>query len=243
MLNIFIVEDMAITRASLEDNLLDNGYHIAGSKASAEQAWEEIQHATDLDLVLLDIHLAGEKNGIWLAQQIRAHKELPIVYLTAFGDDQTLKEIVDTQPNGYLMKPYNVPTLLTTITIAIESFAKQNEASSQNGGETTISLGNTIYIKDSHIRVKLAIDEILYIQSDGNYLNVFLANKRHVIRSKLSDFLKKLNSNLFERVHQRYAVNVTKIDQVGAEHITIQSVDLPVHSKYKTKLLERLNIR
>jgi len=242
MLNIYIVEDMAITRASLEDNLLENGYQIAGSKASAEKAWEEIKNLDNLDIVLLDIHLAEEKSGIWLAQQIRAHLNLPFIYLTAFGDDQTLKEVVDTKANGYLMKPYNLPTLLTTITIAIESFADQENTSGKGDDDASISLGSTIYIKDSHIRVKLSVNEILYIQSDGNYLHIFLEHKRHVIRSKMTDFSKNLRSDLFKRVHQRYMVNVSKIDQIGAEHISIGNTDIPLKGKYKAELLQHLNL-
>lgn len=232
---------MAITRASLEDNLIDSGYQIAGSKASAEEAWGEIQKIEDVDVVLLDIHLAGEKNGIWLAQQIRKNLRLPIVYLTAFGDDRTLQEIVETKPNGYLMKPYNVPTLLTTITIAIQSYANELNKDDRLEAES-FNLKDTIYIKDSHIRVKLKINEIIYIQSDGNYLNVYLKNKRHVIRSKMDDFLIKLDSSIFQRIHQRYAVNISKIDQIGADHLAINNVDIPLRGKYKVSLLERLNI-
>ena len=121
--NIYIVEDVAISRMSLETMLLENEYEVVGSAASAETAWKEIQ-SLPVDLILLDINLSGEKNGVWLAQQIRKNLNISIVYLTAFGDQQTLKEVLETKPNGYLMKPYQEPTLLTTIDIALLNFSK-----------------------------------------------------------------------------------------------------------------------
>ena len=64
MLKIYIVEDMTITRAALEDTILNNGFALAGSAATAEKAWQDIQDTVNPDLILLDINLAGEKDGI-----------------------------------------------------------------------------------------------------------------------------------------------------------------------------------
>ena len=131
-----------------------------------------IQDNNQIDLVLLDINLSGVKDGIWLAQQIRKSLNLPIVYLTAFGDSNTLKAVVDTKPNGYLMKPYNGPTLLTTITIALEHFAK-NELGQEQKPEGSLLINDTIYIKDGYVKVKVNLKDIYYVQSDGNYLHIF----------------------------------------------------------------------
>jgi DNA-binding LytR/AlgR family response regulator len=241
MLKIYIVEDMAITRASLESNLENNGYQVVGSSANAEGAWEEIRHMDGLGMVLLDINLAGEKDGIWLGAKIKAELDVPFIFLTAYGDDETLQEVIDSQANGYLMKPYNIPTLLATISLAKQNYEEYKVK--QNHTVEPISAQNdVIYIKDSHIRVKLKISDINYIQSDGNYLKIYLPKKRHVIRSKMVDFLNKMNSDLFLRIHQRYAVNISRIEQVGANHVTVGIEDIPVKGKYKKELLERLNI-
>lgn len=224
---------MAITRAALEDKIIDSGFSLVGSSATAEKAWEDLKNGAEPDLVLLDINLAGEKDGVWLAQKIREEYEVAIVYLTAFGDANTLDLVEQTKPNGYLMKPYNTPTLLTTIKIAIEGFKK-----SQEDKEPTDSI---IFIKDSSLRIKLNVKEIYYVQSDGNYLNIVLKNKKHVIRSKMSDFKKELFSSEFLRVHQRYIVNINKIEQVGSDHITIAGLDIRLSGNYKTELKKALN--
>jgi DNA-binding LytR/AlgR family response regulator len=234
-IKVFIVEDMAISRAGIEAMLLKNEYEVAGSAAKAEVAWEKLQN-TKVDLVLLDIDLAGIKNGIWLAQQIRAFLNLPIVFLTAYGDQKTLKEVVDTNPDGYLLKPYQEPTLITTINIALQKFSNTQKEVISSGSVSILK--NVIYIKDRHIKVKLQINTICYIKSDGNYLEIKLDNKTHVVRSKLSEFQKLLPTEIFYQTHQRYIINSNKVAVLGKDFIVIKGEDIPISQKYKNKIEE-----
>lgn len=216
----FIIEDNGINRISLETILEDNNFTIAGSYANAEEAWEALKNIK-VDVVLIDINLSGDKDGIWLGHKIRRHNNMPFIYLTAYGDRETVEKVKETRPNGYLMKPYNEPTLLTTIDISIANFSdvKKEETS--------------IYIKDNYVRVKLVLEEINYIQSDGNYLHIFLAHKKHMIRAKLTDFLEELPKKLFVQVHQRYVVNLTRISLLGNGFIMIGDQEIPVSRRYK----------
>lgn len=234
-IKIYIVEDMAISRASLEAMLLENEYLVVGSSAKAETAWEELQ-TTAVDLILLDINLAGNKNGIWLAQQVRQSLNIPIVYLTAYGDQKTLSEVIETKPNGYLMKPYQEPTLITTITIALQNFLDNQKGSITS--ESGTSFKNVVYIKDRYFRVKLQIEDICFIKSEGNYLELKLATRTHVIRSKLSEFQKLLQPEIFFQTHQRYIININKIDAIGKDFLTINTIDIPISTKYKMKIEE-----
>ncbi len=229
-LKIYVVEDMAISRVSLERMLLNNEYQVAGSAAKAETAWKDLQNS-EVDLVLLDINLAGEKNGIWLAQQIRAQLHIPFVYLTAYGDQQTVKEVLATKPNGYLMKPYQEPTLLTTISIAFANFFDNHKETISS--ESGVALHNTIFIKDKFMRVKLQIKDIYFIKSEGNYLEIRLENKTHVVRGKLTEFLKLLPPNIFYQSHMRYIINSTKIETLGKDFVAINNTDIPISKKYK----------
>ncbi len=230
---ILIIEDMALTRASLEDKLFENDYIVVGSFPSAEAGWQFLQQHNNIDMVLLDINLAGEKDGIWLANKIRENYHIPIVFLTAYGDSQTLEKVTNTKPNGYLMKPFNEPTLLTTLNIALQNFnATQNTKETQNQ--------DFIYIKDSNTLVKIHIVDILYIQSDGNYLHLFLPHKKHLIRSKMDDFCAKLNRPFFIKVHHRFVVNIHKIEQLNTDTLTIQNFSIPLAAKYKERVVQML---
>ena len=238
-IKIFIVEDMAISRAGLEAMLIKNEYEILGSVAKAETAWNQIQNLP-LDLILLDINLAGQKNGVWLAQQIRKHLNIPIVYLTAYGDQQTLKEVLDTKPNGYLMKPYQEPTLLTTINIALTNFLEHQKKTQviQSTNNENIHL----FIKDRSIKVKLFVKDICYIKSDGNYLEIILKEKKHIVRNKLLEFKKQLPHTLFFQSHQRYLINIGKVDVLSKKHILINEEEIPLSTKYKAEIEKALTI-
>lgn len=237
---VYIVEDMAISRASLETMLLQNNFIISGSAVNAETAWSEIQKK-ETDLILLDINLAGKKDGVWLAQQVRKYLNIPIVFLTAYGDQNTLKEVLETNPNGYLMKPYQEPTLLTTISIALSNFLKSQENS--NKPELKEITNYFIYIKDRKIKVKLTFSDIHYIKSEGNYLEVVLENKKHIIRSKLSEFNELLPKDVFYQSHRRYIVNCTKIDALGKDFIQLEKEIIPLSTKYKKNIENVLLIK
>lgn len=232
---VYIIEDNGLNRASLESILIANNFEIVGSKASAEKAWDDLQKV-DIDIVLIDIHLAGEEDGVWLAEKIRAHKNLPFIYLTAYGDAKTIEKISKTKPNGYLMKPYNTPTLLTTIQIAIEEFKDNNKGLDQENFE------EIIYIKDRYSRIKVQVSEIEYIKSDGNYINIVLERKKYLIRGKLLDFQKELPESIFLQVHQRFVINTGKISSVGNNCVKINDTEIPVSKRYKESLSEKLNV-
>lgn len=225
---VYVVEDVAISRISLETMLLENEFEVAGSAAKAETAWKEIQ-VLSVDLILLDINLAGEKSGVWLAQQVRKYLNIPIVYLTAFGDQKTLKEVLETKPNGYLMKPYQVPTLLTTIDIALLNFSENRNPKSISNIETE----HTIFIKDRNKKVKVNVNDIYYIKSEGNYIEITLKEKKHVVRNKLTVFKNVIPKSLFFQCHQRYIINITKVTVLGTNFVTINNIDLPISQKYR----------
>lgn len=227
--SVFIVEDNALNRITLETILEDHHYNIVGSYANAEEAWEVLKN-TNVDVVLIDINLAGDKDGIWLGRKIRKYNNTAFVYLTAYGDNETIHKVKKTNPSGYLMKPYNEPTLITTIDIAISNFSNYKEISA------------SIYIKDSSIRVKLNLDDIHYIQSDGNYLHIFLEHKTHLVRARLVDFLKQLPDTIFVQVHQRYAINKSKVDLIGNGFVVIGKDEIPVSKRYKTIVEKALSM-
>ncbi|UII33172.1 response regulator transcription factor [Fulvivirga ulvae] len=229
MEKVYVVEDMAVARAALIQSLEDNDYGIAGSAASAEKAWSEIKN-TDIDIVLVDINLTGEHDGIWLAQKIRSGRNMPLIFLTAYGDKNTLNQLKALHPNGYLMKPYNEPTLITTISIAIRSFYSSEL--------TRPSEDHSIFIKNRGMQIKLEVAKILYIKSDGNYIDIYSVEGRYTIREKLESFLELLHTISIIRVHQRYAVNTSYIKAISNHAVFLPPASIPVSKKYRENLLQ-----
>ena len=115
---VLIVEDELITAVDLQASLAKLGYDVLAIATSGEEA---IGQAAELhpDLVLMDIHLGGEIDGIAAAEAIRADFGVPVVYLTAYSDDETLQRATSTEPFGYLLKPFSERELRTTIEVAL----------------------------------------------------------------------------------------------------------------------------
>jgi CheY-like chemotaxis protein len=94
---IFIVEDVELQMLHLRTELEGLGYEVVGSAASGEDAVEKIS-ATRPDLLLLDIHLAGEMNGTDVARRVNERSDIPFIYLTAYSDEETFAKTIGTKP-------------------------------------------------------------------------------------------------------------------------------------------------
>ena len=116
--HILIVEDEQIVAADLEYTLQSLGYTVVGVAVSGEEALEKIQ-TRQPDLILMDIKLKGESDGITTAEQIRLQWRLPVVYMTAYADEETLDRARVTEPFGYLLKPFEEHQLRPTIEMAL----------------------------------------------------------------------------------------------------------------------------
>ncbi len=154
---ILIVEDESIVALNLTKRLTEAGYAIVTIVATGEAA---IQAAgeTQPDLILMDIRLKGEMDGIEAATQIRDRYNIPIIYLTAYADQNTLQRAKVTQPYGYILKPFETRELRSAIELALykhrteavlqarEEWLSTTLASIGNGVITTDQLGQITFI-------------------------------------------------------------------------------------------------
>ena len=115
---ILIVEDEIITAMDIQQRLIDLGYEVIGRVASGEAAVCKAGELTP-DLILMDIHLKGEMDGIQAAELIRDQLQIPIVFLTAFADAKTLQRAKATEAFGYILKPFEERELAVNIQIAL----------------------------------------------------------------------------------------------------------------------------
>lgn len=116
---IMIVEDESIIAEDIADSLESIGYAIVGIVASGEEA-TVLAGKLQPDLVLMDIMLQGEMDGIAAAEQIKSSYQIPAIYLTAYADEKTLERVKDTNPLGYVVKPFEEKNLHLTIQIALQ---------------------------------------------------------------------------------------------------------------------------
>ncbi|MFA4876245.1 MAG: response regulator [Methanoregula sp.] len=115
---ILIVEDEAVLAEDLREMLEQSGFLVCPVFCYGEDAVAEVAHLQP-DLILMDIHLMGEMDGIRAAAQIRSLYPIPIVFLSIFSDAETLSRAMKTHPCGYLVKPFVKETVYTTIRAAL----------------------------------------------------------------------------------------------------------------------------
>lgn len=118
---ILVFEDERIIAYDIKKCLEKSGYIVPGIIAYGEQAIQKVAEFNP-DLVLMDVMLKGEINGIEAAEEIINSFQIPVVYLTGLSDNNTLLKAKYTQPFGYVLKPFDTNQLITTIEIALNKF-------------------------------------------------------------------------------------------------------------------------
>lgn len=121
---ILVVEDERIIACDIKYCLESSGYSVLAVLAYGEQAIEQVEELQP-DLVLMDVILKGEMNGVEAAQMILNKFNIPVVFLTAHSDESTLIKAKATQPFGYIFKPFEETQLITTIEIALSKHQKE----------------------------------------------------------------------------------------------------------------------
>jgi len=133
---VLIVEDEGLVAMTLEETLRRIGYSVVGIAMNGEEAMA-LTAERQPDVVLMDIHLQGEMDGIEAAQKIKGQFGTPIIFLTAYSDDETIRRVVLAEASGYLVKPINTRELFAAIESALykkrrfDRFMEQQAAASR----------------------------------------------------------------------------------------------------------------
>lgn len=114
---IMVVEDEGITAMRIKSSLEEMGYHVTSTEFTGEEAIKRVEEDRP-DLVLMDIVLDGEMDGIESAGEIRSRFDVPVVYLTAHSDKKIVERIKATEPLGYIIKPFDERELRIVVEIA-----------------------------------------------------------------------------------------------------------------------------
>jgi PAS domain S-box-containing protein len=152
---VWIVEDESIVAIDLKKRLQARGYDVLGISSYAEDAIEKVrQHKPDI--VLMDIVLKGEMDGITASGVIKEEMRIPVVYLTAYADNQTIDRAKVTEPYGYIIKPYEESDVVTAIEIALykASIERKLRESERWIRTMTKSMGEGIIATDTEGMVK-----------------------------------------------------------------------------------------
>jgi len=146
---ILVVEDERIDAENIQNMLNNLGYGVSGLVSSGKSAIKKAEE-THPDLILMDIKLKGEMDGVEAAEKIRERFDIPVVYLTAYADDKTLQRAKITEPFGYILKPFEEKELHSTIEMALYKNKMERELKEREHWVSTVlkSIGDAVIATD-----------------------------------------------------------------------------------------------
>lgn len=157
MASIMVVEDERVVASDLEETLVRLGYDIVASIGSGEECLR-LALTRQPDLVLMDIRIKGELDGVETAARLKAELDVPVIYLTAYADDETLARARETDAHGYLLKPFRASELKSAIEIALYKHQTDKKLRTRERWFSTTlrALGDAVIAVDPELRVSFA---------------------------------------------------------------------------------------
>ena len=231
-INILVAEDEPIIADDLVFMLEEMGYSKIDTVHYGEKAIEKI-NKNAYDLLLLDINLEGEIDGIQVAQHANRGQMMPFIFLTSLSDERTIERVKETHPAAYLVKPIDEKDLRVNIKLTLDKSARSKAEKK--------TFPKIYYIKDRSRMTKVNTDEILYLEGSNNYTIVHTLEKRHVISQTLKKVALSMDPNRFVRIHKSAIVNLSKIDEIVDAHVVINGTKISIGRTYRNDLMQRLD--
>jgi DNA-binding LytR/AlgR family response regulator len=244
-LKILIVEDEVLIAEDLKEILLEVGYEEIFKARNYVQAIEALD-SKSIDIVLLDINLNDAKSGIDLGLHIHQNFQIPFIYITSYSDAETIASVKLTKPSAFLLKPYNKAHLLASIEIAFFNYStnlnaadKPNKDNINNETENELIINRQFLVKDGYRYVKVPLDDILWFESDKNYIEINTQQKKYLLRTSLKKLQSLLPTDQFVKCNKQFIVNMTQVDSFNNNSIEIKGQQIAIS---RTEQLEVLKI-
>ena len=242
LIKILVVEDEMIIGAKISMQLTALGYEVTGILPRGEAAILHVQENKP-DIILLDINLKGNLDGIETAAQIQQQNNIPIIYLTANADEATFNRAKHTKPSAFISKPFKQLDLQRAVELTISRMA-ENENNSRsddaNGNEQSYILSDRIFVRHKDKMVKIMLADILYMEADRNYSRIFTSDKAYVLSITLKTIEEKMLMQLFMRIHRSYLINLTHVDELAEDHVIIAKKAIPLGKGMREQLMQRM---
>jgi DNA-binding LytR/AlgR family response regulator len=236
--SILIVEDDMVIAANISLQLTKLGYSVTGIESRGEDA---VHHAKENlpDIILMDINLKGQLDGIETAKLIQKFSDIPLIYLTGNSDEVSFQKAKETHPFAFISKPFNKLNLERTVALVVEKVTEENNKQRKEIA-IVATLEDRIFIRSQKKLIKVMLDEILYIEAERNYCNIITVDQNFTITSPLNVFCEKIVNKDFLRVHRSYVVNIKKLDAVADAHLEINKKIIPISKMYKEDLMKSI---
>src|SRR5690554_4991540 len=183
-IKILLVEDEMVVAANISLFLSELGYDVTGILPRGEEALYHIE-IEEPDIILMDIRLKGDLDGIATANLIHDQYRMPIIYLVASEDASLFQNINSLNPSDYISKPLEKEDLKRSLKLAVEEIEAREPCRSSKiqtkNPPANFILNDRIFIRHKENMIKIDINNVLYIEADRNYCQIFGNTKKHVL--------------------------------------------------------------
>ena len=237
-MKVIIVEDEFVIAETISNSIKELKYEVLEPVSNYTEAIELIEKESP-DIGILDIQLSGRKTGIDLAQVINEKYHFPFIFLTSKTDLFSLQEAKLTEPYAFLVKPFNKHELHASIELSLYNYSQRKH---RHIAALNKVIKDCIFIKQKDQYIRLNYSDILYLQSDSVYIDIYtLQDKTYTIRASLNEYIDQLSVQ-FMRIHRSYIINVSNITKVDLAYVHLLDHKIPIGKKYKQSLFKKLNI-
>ncbi len=227
-IKVLIVEDEPIIAADLSLQLTNAGIEVMECLDDGEEVLSYLQNERP-DIILLDIRLYGDLDGIDVANSVNALYKIPIIFLTSNTDLATFKRAKLSFPHAFLSKPFRIKDVLHSIELALST----NTKPTSNDLEF---LPDRIFIRNKESLEKVFYNNILFLEADGSYSRIVTDTKEYLLSQTLKRTEENISADYIIRVHRSFVVNVRNIDRVAEGFLYIGPHKIPISRSYKEEV-------
>ncbi|MES2557092.1 MAG: response regulator [Bacteroidota bacterium] len=228
-MKILICEDELIIAEFIKETCIETGFTVCGIAKNRIEAIEKL-HIEKPDVVLLDINLDERMSGVRIGEYIAKNTGQPFIFITAFSDVETLEAAIKTNPQAYLIKPVDKPTLVANLQLALYKL-----------NHTTETADQFLVIQVESENVTINLSKLVHVEASGNYCELISEDSKPLLLrisiSAMEEFLKETHV----RIHKSHIVNPKFIVRSSSLKVSLRdNQSLPIGRKYKENLAEFL---
>lgn len=239
-IKILVVEDEILLALDIKALLSSMNYEVLDIVSSADKALRKLKEDPEIGIVLIDIVIEGDKDGIELARIIRDRYDIPFIFLSSHFDTSLIERAKDVHPYGYLLKPVNEREVMIAIELALANFSGSHQKHSTSKTpwpqKDILQINDSLFLKKDHHFQRVTLNDILLLEADNNYTRIYSKSDQFLYSTVLKKMEEKLPSSLFLRVHRSYVINIQSVTGFEGNMLYIGEMRVPVSKQYRDEV-------
>ncbi|MBV6644948.1 MAG: response regulator [Cyclobacteriaceae bacterium] len=225
---ILIVEDEPLIGQDLKFLLEDMGLTEVSLVLKYDTALEWLK-TRPFSLVLLDINLSGEKDGIHLAEFINDHFSIPFIFITSYYNRETISRAKKTNPAAYILKPFDQHDIKVNVEIVLYQLDQ-------------VKNQQPVFVRDKTGMTTIDPSSVCYVEADDNYSRLVSQESQQVVSHTLKKMEDELKDYGFIRVHKSFLINLKKVNMVKEGYVYLDEFKIPIGRTYRQEFMDHISI-